>query len=204
MVYSCRWLFLDSAWDCKKKKKSKQHTWPLKVRAHRPSQHFYTNNLSVSTAPSCPKLSPSSLSLFLKLHNEISNCFFPPFYFFYIIFISLYHKMWTNTHTHTQSTHPHTGMYILMHPVISAQFQPPFKLWATRLIHLHNSKGERAATRGTSVERNGWEWVIWCLTKFAFHAKKAMAVSRCWLSQESLLARCITNPMRFCFCPIFL
>lgn len=110
--------------------------------------------------------------------------------------------MWT----HTQSTHPHACMYILMHPVISAQFHPPFRLWATRLIHLH-TKGERAATRGTSVERNGWEWVIWCLTEFAFHAKIAKAISRCGFSQESLcrhLARRITSPSCFFFCPVLL
>lgn len=94
-----------------------------------------------------------------------------------------------------------------MHPVISARFHPPLRLGATRLIHLHNRKGERAATRGTNVGRNAWERVIWCWTEFAFRAKKAMAISRCRLSQESLchdLARPIANPLCFSFCPIFL
>lgn len=81
-------------------------------------------------------------------------------------------------------------MYILIHPDISAQFQPPFRLWATRFLHLHNSGRERAATIGTGVKRKGCE--------FAF----ALAVSPCRFSQESLchhLTRHISNHRCFFF-----
>lgn len=87
-------------------KKCKQHTWPLKVRAHpvAPSQHFYTNNLAVTTTPTVPPPAPSSLGLFLKLHNVLSHSF-PSLSFLYVIFI---HSFIIQTHT---SIHTHVHVY---------------------------------------------------------------------------------------------
>lgn len=49
-----------------------------------------------------PPLSPPPPQLISKASQWNIQLFFPPFYFFNVIFISLYHNM------HTQSTHPHT------------------------------------------------------------------------------------------------
>lgn len=99
MVYSCIWLFLDSVPESAKK--CKQHTWPLKVRAHpvAPSQHFYTNNLAVTITPTVP----SACSLLPWLISETSSCTIPFCSPFILSLRSLYlfiHHSDTHINTH--------------------------------------------------------------------------------------------------------
>lgn len=94
---------------------------------------------SLAFSPPPPKSYSHSLTMKHTLNSSSSICFPLSVSF---LFHSLTHKTWIHTHMHI-SLCPDTG----------TPLYPPFRLGATRLIHLHSSRGERGATRGTNTER---------------------------------------------------
>lgn len=88
-------------------------------------------------------VSSLSLSLLTHPHNQTYTEFF---------FLHLFSSFcFTLLHTHTKCRYTH--MHISLCSDTSEPLYPPFRLGATRLIHLHGSRGERGATRGTNMTR---------------------------------------------------
>ncbi len=98
-------------------------------------------SLAFSSQP--PESYSHSLSVKHTLNSSSSICFPLSVSF-------LFHSL---SHTHTKRGYTHTHMHISLCPDTGTPLYPPFRLGATRLIHLHRSRGERGATTGTNTGR---------------------------------------------------